>query len=142
VRVETRAGHGAGKPTEMVIDEYADRWAFLVENLGLELPADYGKEDAMNQRDAYVEKMKARLDEWNAELARLEARTREARADARADYQRALDDMERQRERAREQIRQMQQASEAGWQELRKGSEAAVAEMNKAWDSALKHFNK
>jgi prolyl oligopeptidase len=38
IRVETRAGHGAGKPTEMIIEEYADRWAFLVENLRLELP--------------------------------------------------------------------------------------------------------
>ncbi len=29
IRVETRAGHGAGKPTEMQIDEAADRLAFL-----------------------------------------------------------------------------------------------------------------
>lgn len=30
IRVETRAGHGAGKPTWMRIEEIADRWAFLV----------------------------------------------------------------------------------------------------------------
>lgn len=30
LRVETRAGHGAGKPTSKVIEEWADRWAFLV----------------------------------------------------------------------------------------------------------------
>lgn len=41
IRVETRAGHGAGKPTEMVIDEYADRWAFLARHLGLKLPAGF-----------------------------------------------------------------------------------------------------
>lgn len=29
VRIETRAGHGAGTPTAKVIEEYADRWAFL-----------------------------------------------------------------------------------------------------------------
>jgi prolyl oligopeptidase len=29
VRVETRAGHGAGKPTWMLIEEVADDWAFL-----------------------------------------------------------------------------------------------------------------
>jgi prolyl oligopeptidase len=33
IRVETRAGHGAGKPTQMIIEEYADRWAFLTKNL-------------------------------------------------------------------------------------------------------------
>jgi prolyl oligopeptidase len=33
LRVESKAGHGAGRPTEKVIDEVADRYAFLVENL-------------------------------------------------------------------------------------------------------------
>ena len=41
IRIETRAGHGAGKPTEKVIEEYADSWAFLAKNLGLILPSDY-----------------------------------------------------------------------------------------------------
>lgn len=36
IRIETRAGHGAGKPTSMRIAEAADRWAFLARVLGLE----------------------------------------------------------------------------------------------------------
>ena len=35
VRIETRAGHGAGKPTEAIIDEYAEVWAFLLTELGV-----------------------------------------------------------------------------------------------------------
>ena len=35
IRVETRAGHGAGKPTSKLIEETADLWAFLVKNLGM-----------------------------------------------------------------------------------------------------------
>jgi prolyl oligopeptidase len=38
IRIETRAGHGAGKPVSKTIDETADRWAFLVRELNLELP--------------------------------------------------------------------------------------------------------
>ena len=37
IRIQTKAGHGAGKPTAMVIEEQADRWAFLVKNLGVRL---------------------------------------------------------------------------------------------------------
>ena len=33
VRIETRAGHGAGKPTVLRIEEQADIYAFLFENL-------------------------------------------------------------------------------------------------------------
>ena len=42
IRIETRAGHGAGKPTDKVVQEYADRWAFLVKNLDMRLPEGYG----------------------------------------------------------------------------------------------------
>ena len=38
IRIETRAGHGAGKPTEKIIEEVADQWAFLVKTLGMEGP--------------------------------------------------------------------------------------------------------
>ena len=34
-RIETRAGHGAGRPVSMMIEEVADQWAFLVRNLGI-----------------------------------------------------------------------------------------------------------
>ena len=33
IRIETKAGHGAGKPTSKTIEEIADRWAFLVRTL-------------------------------------------------------------------------------------------------------------
>lgn len=35
IRIETKAGHGAGKPTSKLIDEAADKWAFLVKALGM-----------------------------------------------------------------------------------------------------------
>ncbi len=37
IRIETRAGHGSGKPTTMLIEEIADQWAFLVKVLGMEV---------------------------------------------------------------------------------------------------------
>ena len=36
IRIETRAGHGAGTPVSMLISLYADQWAFLAEHTGLE----------------------------------------------------------------------------------------------------------
>ena len=33
IRIETKAGHGAGKPTTKVIEEIVDKWAFLVKTL-------------------------------------------------------------------------------------------------------------
>lgn len=35
VRIETKAGHGGGKPTAMIIEEYSDLWAFTMKSLGV-----------------------------------------------------------------------------------------------------------
>ncbi|MGB3266599.1 MAG: prolyl oligopeptidase family serine peptidase [Microcoleus sp.] len=35
IRIETKAGHGGGKPTAKVIEELADEWAFLVRELDI-----------------------------------------------------------------------------------------------------------
>jgi prolyl oligopeptidase len=38
IRIETRAGHGSGKPTDKVIEEYSDLWAFVAKWTGLTVP--------------------------------------------------------------------------------------------------------
>jgi len=35
IRIETKAGHGAGKPTTKQIEEQADIYGFLVKSLGV-----------------------------------------------------------------------------------------------------------
>lgn len=40
IRIDTKAGHGSGKPTVKIIEEVADKWAFLVEILDIEREYD------------------------------------------------------------------------------------------------------
>jgi prolyl oligopeptidase len=35
IRIETKAGHGAGKPTTKQIEEVSDKWGFLVRALNM-----------------------------------------------------------------------------------------------------------
>ena len=35
IRIETKAGHGGGKPTAKIIEEQADEWAFIMSQLGM-----------------------------------------------------------------------------------------------------------
>jgi len=37
IRIDTKAGHGGGKPTAKVIDEYTDVWSFLFYHLGMKM---------------------------------------------------------------------------------------------------------
>ena len=43
IRIETRAGHGAGKPTHKILEEVSDIWAFLVQTLSVSVPPSFGK---------------------------------------------------------------------------------------------------
>ncbi|MCD4698196.1 MAG: prolyl oligopeptidase family serine peptidase [Bacteroidales bacterium] len=36
IRIDVKAGHGGGKPTAKIIEEYTDEWAFMMYNLGVE----------------------------------------------------------------------------------------------------------
>ena len=42
IRIETDAGHGAGKPTSKIIEEQADMWSFILYNTGVR-NVNYGK---------------------------------------------------------------------------------------------------
>jgi prolyl oligopeptidase PreP (S9A serine peptidase family) len=37
IRIETKAGHGAGKPTAKIIEEHTDIWSFTMYHLGMSL---------------------------------------------------------------------------------------------------------
>ncbi|TAE12369.1 MAG: S9 family peptidase, partial [Bacteroidetes bacterium] len=37
IRIETKAGHGAGKSISKSIEEYADIWAFMFYNMGVKI---------------------------------------------------------------------------------------------------------
>ena len=39
IRIATRSGHGSGRPTDQLIDEAADMWAFIAHHTGLEIAA-------------------------------------------------------------------------------------------------------
>jgi prolyl oligopeptidase len=38
IRIEKNAGHGAGKPTSKILDEEADKWAFMLDAMNVPLP--------------------------------------------------------------------------------------------------------
>ena len=94
----------------------------------------------MSKRDAYVEKMKAQLDQWNAELDRLEARRAEAEADTRLEIERQLASLRSQRDETRTKLRELESASDAAFDDLRRGVDHAWDSMSQAFREAMSRF--
>lgn len=94
----------------------------------------------MSTRDAYVQKMKAALDEWNAELSRLEAKAAAAQADARIKYSAQLDALRKQRDEGRAKLRELEAASDAAWHDMQRGFESAWDDIHQAVREAMRRF--
>jgi lipid II:glycine glycyltransferase (peptidoglycan interpeptide bridge formation enzyme) len=94
----------------------------------------------MPNRDEYVEKMKNQLDQWNAEIAKWEVKSREAQAEARAEYDKRLEALKQQREQAMYQMKLLQAAAGEAWVEMMRGTDEAWARMREAFDKASSHF--
>ncbi len=92
------------------------------------------------RRDQYVELLKARLDLWNAEIDRVEERTKGLQAEARAELERQASELRRHRDEAIERVRQIQQAQEGAWEDLKGGAERAFAAVGDAFEHARARF--
>lgn len=92
------------------------------------------------ERETYVDKLRAQLNEWEAEIAKLEAKARQVSADAKLEMTKQIGALRSRRDALRGQIAQAQDASADAWGELRKGLERAGAELKAALDNARAKF--
>ena len=94
----------------------------------------------MSSRDLYVEKMKANLDAWNANIAKLEAQAKHAEADMKIKYQAQLKELEKQRSEANAKLEELRAAGDGAWEDMRAGLESAWDAMDKAMKAAASRF--
>jgi hypothetical protein len=88
----------------------------------------------MMTREVYVEKLKARLNLWDAELGRIDAKAHAAQADVRIELERIADELHRKRDEASRRMRKLEKAGEDSWDELKSGTESAFVALGKAFE--------
>lgn len=94
----------------------------------------------MTSRDEYLDKFKAKLDEWNADIDKLEAKAREAQSDVQGQYESQLKALREMRDDALEQYNQMQNAAVDAWDSMVQGTEKAWQAWVGAFDDARSKF--
>jgi predicted nucleic acid-binding Zn-ribbon protein len=73
----------------------------------------------MSKREEYVEKMKIRLDEWNDEIDRLEAKLAEASEETKSSLQPYIEKARESRDRVVAKLGDLKQAGEASFDSTR-----------------------
>ena len=88
----------------------------------------------MTKRDAYIEAMKAQLDELNARMSALETKTRRVKDDVRDKYEEEMRNLRHQSKIAVAKLDELKAAGEESWDNM-------VAEMEKVRDAFKHSFN-
>ena len=94
----------------------------------------------MTSRDEYLEKFKTKLDEWDAEIDKIESSARKAQADTKAQYDKQLESLREMRDDAQRKYSEMQNATAEAWDVMLQGTEKAWQAWASAFEDARSKF--
>ncbi len=87
----------------------------------------------MNQKeiDAYVEKALAKLDEWKAEIDKIEAKAKQTSADTKIKYQEQIKSLREKRANMKHKLDVIKEVGEEEWEELKKDADEIAGYLKK-----------
>src|SRR6056297_2268571 len=96
--------------------------------------------DEQAEKEAYQQKLRAKLDEWQANIDKLNAQARQAQADARIDYEKQREQLRAQRDEMASQLEKLQKSQTEAFSALKSGVDKAWDEMSDAMQRAWSRF--
>lgn len=90
----------------------------------------------MSTRHAFIENLKHQLDEWDADLADLEAKAANAKEELKSGYQHDLATLRAQRDEAMRKLDELRATTEDAWGDLKQGADMAWADLKSAFARA------
>ena len=94
----------------------------------------------MTSRHEYIEKLKDKLDEWDADIDEFEARARMAKADLKFELEDQITTLKVKRDLAKLKLAEVKDAGEEAWEDIKAGADEAWSSLKEAIDKARTHF--
>ena len=94
----------------------------------------------MSAREAYEKKLRGRLDEWRADIARLKAQAEQAEGDAQLAYYKEIEELRARQDAARDRLDELRDASDDAWDDVKAGAERAWSSLSESLERARTRF--
>ena len=94
----------------------------------------------MLDKDLYIQKLHARLDQWNANIDKLRAKADKAEAGVRQEYFKQIEYLQGRKKEAEAKLAEMRAAGGDAWEDLKIGVGMAWDAMEEAIKSATSRF--
>jgi len=92
--------------------------------------------EGSGEKQAYQDRLKARIEQWEGRIEELAARARRAEVDLRERLSSEESGLREQLSEARSRLRELIEASEDGWEEIKAGAERIWVDVREAWERA------
>ncbi len=93
------------------------------------------------EKGLYEERVRAELDKLNAQINELKAKSEQAEADARIQYNNLIEDLQTKQAAAENKLKELQAAGENAWGDIQDGFESAWKDLQTAFDQAMSKMN-
>lgn len=94
----------------------------------------------MSELEDYRRKLKAKLEEMDAEIDKFRAKAKQQSADASIEAGRIINELRAQRDEVERRLKELRGAGSHAWTDLKSGADDAVDRMRQALKSARSHF--
>ena len=91
-------------------------------------------------KQAFQQKLEARIKEWDVKLAQLKAKAQAAKAEIRTEFEVELEALESKRAIAEEKLQELRQHGEWAWEDLKDGADKAWSELREAIERSASQF--
>lgn len=92
------------------------------------------------EKEAYLQKLQAKLNEWDADIEALKAKASGASADARMELNKQIQELESEQNEMKQRYEKLKTASDDAWNDIRHGTEAAWKRASSSFQKAISRF--
>ncbi|EAZ91507.1 sll1863 family stress response protein [Crocosphaera chwakensis] len=91
-------------------------------------------------KQAYEEKVKARLEKLNAQIDEMKAKAKQAKAETEIEYHSQIEELTAKRDAAFNKLEELQKSGEDAWKDIQAGFELAWKDLQVSFENATKKF--
>ena len=94
----------------------------------------------MSNNEAYEKKMEAQIEEWEAELSKLKAQSKQKSADAEIEYNKRMKELEAKKEEANDKLADIKSAGSESWEDMKDGMQDIANDFGNTLDDIKANF--
>ncbi|HEO99274.1 MAG TPA: coiled coil domain-containing protein [Epsilonproteobacteria bacterium] len=94
----------------------------------------------MGMKEAYEQKLQAKLDEWSADIDKLKAKADSAEANLQLEYYKKIEELRSMQETAADKLIELKDAGDDTWEDIKAGVESTWDSLGNALNSFASRF--